>query len=53
VSKVDDDDMIPIDEVIEAWLHREPPWWAEAMQCLRLTAEDVSDPPESDPDGQA
>jgi hypothetical protein len=49
------DDMIPFDEVVEAWQYRarQRPWWHEALQCLRPTAEGVSDPPESDPDGQA
>jgi hypothetical protein len=51
-SSSDDDGMIPTDEVIEAWQYRarQKPWWREALQCLRPTAEDVSDLPESDPD---
>jgi hypothetical protein len=42
VSKVDDDDLIPIDEVIEAWQYRarQKPWWAVALECLRPTPED-------------
>ena len=53
--KLSDDDMLPIDEVIEAWQYRacQKPWWHEALQLLRPPAEDVSDPPESDSDDQA
>ena len=42
MSKVGDDDMLPINEVVEAWQHRsrQKPWWHEALQCLRPTAED-------------
>ena len=50
--------MIEIDKLVEIWtrVHKDDDddlsWWGEAMQHLRPTAEDVSDPPESDPDDQ-
>jgi hypothetical protein len=55
MSKVDDDDMLPLDEVVEAWQcrARQKPWWHEALQHLRPTAEDVPDLGESGPDDQA
>jgi hypothetical protein len=32
--------LIPIDELIEAWIHKDLSWWREACQYLRPTPED-------------
>ena len=41
------------DEVIERAADGDLSWWAPALECLRPTAQGVSDQPESDPDDQA